>query len=101
MQLLTHPHAAGYVQNPISVYYCRAAGGYIARCIAEVTNTPWGERVTFAFDPAGDTVAKSLHVSPLMDMQGLWCATTGFHVILATSLHAASALLATRRSRCA
>jgi hypothetical protein len=48
--LLTHPPAAGYTQNPISVYYCYGArGGRLERCIAEVTNTPWAERVTFLF----------------------------------------------------
>lgn len=40
--------------------------------VLQVTNTPWGERVSFVFDPAGDTAPKSLHVSPLMDMQGKW-----------------------------
>ena len=38
------------------------------RCIAEVTNTPWGERVSFVFDPRGAAVPKSLHVSPFMPM---------------------------------
>ena len=36
-----HPMAAGYVQNPISIYYCYSAGGELTMCIAEVTNTPW------------------------------------------------------------
>lgn len=76
VRLLTHPHSAGYVQNPISVYYCHDTAGRLIACIAEVTNTPWGERVTFVFDPAGDTVPKSLHVSPLMDMQGQWTLKT-------------------------
>ena len=39
----------------------------------QVTNTPWGERVTFKFDPAGDATPKALHVSPFMDMQNEWC----------------------------
>ena len=60
--LLTDPAAAGYHQNPISVYYCYDAAGALATCIAEVTNTPWGERVTFLFDPNKDVVPKSLHV---------------------------------------
>jgi DUF1365 family protein len=57
-----------YAQNPISVYYCYSdsSPATLQRCIAEVTNTPWGERVTFPFNPAGFTVPKSLHVSPLM-----------------------------------
>jgi DUF1365 family protein len=41
-------------------------------CVAEVTNTPWGERVVFNFDPAGQRVPKALHVSPFMDMLGDW-----------------------------
>uniref|UniRef100_J3MIM3 Uncharacterized protein n=2 Tax=Oryza brachyantha TaxID=4533 RepID=J3MIM3_ORYBR len=41
-------------------------------CIAEVTNTPWGERVMFTFQPGSDLVAKPLHVSPFMDMLGNW-----------------------------
>lgn len=50
MRLLTHPPAAGYTQNPISVYYCYSPDGQrLERCLAEVTNTPWAERVTFLF----------------------------------------------------
>jgi DUF1365 family protein len=37
-----------------------------------VTNTPWGERVTFVFDPKGQRVQKALHVSPFMDMGNVW-----------------------------
>ena len=72
VKLLTHPISAGYIQNPISVYYCHDAAGRLQLCIAEVTNTPWAERVTFLFRPEGETVAKSLHVSPLMDMSSTW-----------------------------
>ncbi|KAI8010357.1 hypothetical protein LOK49_LG06G01009 [Camellia lanceoleosa] len=32
----------------------------------KVTNTPWGERVSFLFDPTTDLVAKSQHISPFM-----------------------------------
>lgn len=46
--------------------------GAPARAIAEVTNTPWGDRVRFAFDPAGDQSPKALHVSPFMDMGNTW-----------------------------
>ena len=107
VRLLTSPWTFGYVQNPISVYYCyeksvpgRNPGtnhpgtnpgtsgaasssasprdadasprGRLAACVAEVTNTPWGERVVFNFDPKGQRVPKSLHVSPFMDMLGDW-----------------------------
>ncbi|KAK9908354.1 hypothetical protein WJX75_006503 [Coccomyxa subellipsoidea] len=70
--LLTTPVSAGYTQNPISVYYCKEAGGSLRHCIAEVTNTPWGERVTFLFHPEGQDVPKAMHVSPLMDMKSTW-----------------------------
>jgi len=34
--LLSNPVVGGYVQNPISVYYCFDAAGKLAKCIAEV-----------------------------------------------------------------
>ncbi|KAJ9135850.1 hypothetical protein P3X46_032978 [Hevea brasiliensis] len=73
--LLTIPPSVGYDQNPLSVYYCYDLEGsiqHLKKCIAEVTNTPWGERVIFVFDPNSDLVAKPLHVSPFMDMLGDW-----------------------------
>ncbi|KAL3524589.1 hypothetical protein ACH5RR_012961 [Cinchona calisaya] len=74
--LLTIPPSVGYEQNPLCVYYCYDVEGSSTRnlkkCIAEVTNTPWGERVSFLFDPKYDIVAKPLHVSPFMDMFGNW-----------------------------
>lgn len=71
--LLTNPVSVGYHQNPISVYFCYSADMRLQQCIAEVTNTPWGERVTFLFDPRGTHTPKSLHVSPMMDMKNTWC----------------------------
>lgn len=79
--VLTTPPAAGYSQNPISVYYLwdgeQDARGFLPQeppstALAVVTNTPWGARVCFAFDPRGDKVAKCLHVSPFMDMDATW-----------------------------
>uniref|UniRef100_A0A7S4NED0 Uncharacterized protein n=1 Tax=Guillardia theta TaxID=55529 RepID=A0A7S4NED0_GUITH len=70
--LFTNPKSAGYHQNPITVYYCYNLDGTLVNCIAEVTNTPWGERVTFLFDPKGDNVPKTLHVSPFLDMNRAW-----------------------------
>ncbi|XP_031376635.1 uncharacterized protein LOC116192273 isoform X2 [Punica granatum] len=71
----TNGPVVGYEQNPLSLYYCyerSSSGQDLQKCIAEVTNTPWGERVTFVFDPNSDLVAKPLHVSPFMDMLGNW-----------------------------
>lgn len=85
VHLLTTPLCFGCLMNPISVYFCfdgkanddsdaapssDSAGEAVRfRCIAEVTNTPWGERVVFAFDPAGEEVPKALHVSPFMAIE--------------------------------
>ena len=45
VRLLTHLRYAGYVFNPVSFYYCFGADGTRLECIvAEITNTPWGER---------------------------------------------------------
>ncbi|XAR59349.1 hypothetical protein NMG60_11015155 [Bertholletia excelsa] len=77
--LLTIPSSVGYEQNPLSLYYCYEVEGSaktLKKCIAEVTNTPWGERVSFLFNPNADLVAKSLHVSPFMDMLGNWSIKT-------------------------
>ncbi|CAI0545014.1 unnamed protein product [Linum tenue] len=75
--LLTIPPSVGYEQNPLSLYYCYDgdvddSASNLTKCIAEVTNTPWGERVAFVFNPNSDLVAKPLHVSPFMDMMGNW-----------------------------
>lgn len=75
VHLLLIPASAGFEENPIAVYYCRGEGrgegverveGELECCIAEVTNTPWGDRVRFAFDPKGDEVGHPSHSpSPL------------------------------------
>ncbi|KAL0363578.1 UNVERIFIED_CONTAM: hypothetical protein Scaly_1313000 [Sesamum calycinum] len=88
--LLTIPPSVGYEQNPLSLYYCYDVEGSkrtLRKCIAEVTNTPWGERVTFLFNPNSDLVAKPLHVSPFMDMLGNWSVKTNdpadnLHVVI-------------------
>ncbi|KAI3455998.1 hypothetical protein Pfo_012661 [Paulownia fortunei] len=88
--LLTIPPSVGYEQNPLSLYYCYDVEGFtrtLRKCIAEVTNTPWGERVTFLFNPDSDLVAKPLHVSPFMDMLGNWSMKTNepadyLHVVI-------------------
>jgi len=49
-----------------------AAAAVPVKGIAEVTNTPWGDRVRFVFRPAGDESPKALHVSPFMDMDNTW-----------------------------
>ncbi|CAD6221170.1 unnamed protein product [Miscanthus lutarioriparius] len=77
VHLLTIPKSVGYEQNPLSIYYCydsavQGQDGELRMCIAEVTNTPWGERVMFTFQPGSDLISKPLHVSPFMDMHSNW-----------------------------
>ena len=84
IRVLTHLRYFGYVQNPVTFYYCFAPDGDVVETIlSEITNTPWGERHTYAVSnttPDGEPVAnssatgldhnfdKAFHVSPFMDM---------------------------------
>ncbi|MGH3821536.1 MAG: DUF1365 domain-containing protein [Pseudonocardiaceae bacterium] len=78
VRLLTHLRSFGHCFNPVSVYYCYAPGGErLEAIVAEVTNTPWGERhayvLTWDHNPTDAAVPsgsfdKALHVSPFMGM---------------------------------
>ncbi|HET6554303.1 MAG TPA: DUF1365 domain-containing protein [Dyella sp.] len=78
IRVLAHPRYAGYVFNPVSFYYCYEADDSALACIvAEITNTPWGERHAYILpvDSAerhGRALAwdfdKQFHVSPFMAM---------------------------------
>lgn len=70
--LLTHLRYAGYVFNPISIYYCCDRSDALRLVMADVRNT-YGGRRRYWLDPADDrpqrfqaTVAKTLFVSPFM-----------------------------------
>jgi len=69
VRVLTQLRSFGHCFNPVSFYYCLdVAGEEVESVIAEVTNTPWGERHAYVL-PAGTAyVDKSLHVSPFMGM---------------------------------
>ncbi len=77
IRLLTHLRYLGHCFNPVSFYYCfDAAGERVRAVVAEVTNTPWGERHAYVLpvaerSPGGvihGELEKALHVSPLMGM---------------------------------
>ena len=78
IRLLTHLSYFGYSFNPISVYYCFDRDDTrVETIVAEVSNTPWGERHCYVLSDNmnfGDgrtrefTTDKKLHVSPFMDM---------------------------------
>ena len=49
--LLANWRYFGYQNNPIAVYYCYdAAGEQLQYVVAEVTNTPWGERHSYVLE---------------------------------------------------
>jgi DUF1365 family protein len=77
VRLLTQVRSLGYVFNPVSFYYCFAAGGRtLAAVVAEITNTPWNERHVYVV-PAGangaaDSFDKAFHVSPFFPLNQLY-----------------------------
>jgi uncharacterized protein len=75
VRLLTNLRYFGHIFNPVSFYYCfDRAGERVEHVLAEVTNTPWGERHVYLLERNGDErvirgeIEKSFHVSPLMGM---------------------------------
>jgi DUF1365 family protein len=78
IRLLTHLRYFGHCFNPVSFYYCYDAADSRVECIvAEVNNTPWGERHCYVLDePRPPRSArhfcyrsvKAMHVSPFMPM---------------------------------
>ncbi|MFO1052543.1 MAG: DUF1365 domain-containing protein [Planctomycetota bacterium] len=79
VRMLTQLRCFGYCFNPVTFYYCFAADGATLQAIlAEITNTPWGERHAYVVDAwqaaaqGGVLVArfdKRFHVSPFMRME--------------------------------
>ncbi|XP_057771312.1 uncharacterized protein LOC130991223 [Salvia miltiorrhiza] len=73
--LLTTPASVGYRCSPVNIYYCYDIQGskrIFKRCLIEGSNTPWGESVTFVFNPTSDLVPKCEYISPFSDMLGHW-----------------------------
>jgi len=77
IRLLTHLRYYGYCFNPVSFYYCfDPEDTRVDAILAEITNTPWGERHAYVLPrtPAMNGVmrfrfGKGFHVSPFMPMQ--------------------------------
>lgn len=84
IRLLTHLRCFGHNFNPVSFYYCFAPDGeHVTAVVAEVTNTPWGERHAYVLDVGevsdhgsaaiiSGRFEKVLHVSPLMGMDHVY-----------------------------
>jgi DUF1365 family protein len=74
VRLLTQVRALGYVFNPVSFYYCFTRdGGAVQAVVAEITNTPWGERHRYVLSAerhgARARFEKAFHVSPFFPME--------------------------------
>ena len=76
MLLLSQPRAFGLTFDPVSFVYCMDASGRRTEAVlAEVSNTPWGERHVYTLT-GGETgggrhrfdATKRLHVSPFFGM---------------------------------
>jgi DUF1365 family protein len=75
IRLLTHLRYCGYVFNPVSFYYCcDATGEQVETIVAEVSNTPWGERCCYVLPGPRAETGKAMHVSPFMpmDLRYVW-----------------------------
>jgi len=78
IRLLTHLRYFGYCFNPVSFYYCFDESGVkVETIVAEVNNTPWGERHCYVLDNPQSVAhaqylryrtQKAMHVSPFMPM---------------------------------
>lgn len=96
IRLLTHLRYFGFVFNPISLYYCfDSTATRLEMIVADVRNTPWGERYQYvhAVPDSADarlSVDKAFHVSPFMpmDIQYDWHVTAPAETL---SVHMASA----------
>ena len=86
VRVLTHPRTLGTCFNPVSFYYAFDGAEQLQAVVADVTNTPWGDRHAYVLrhaDPGRPTAvlrgahAKALHVSPFQPMERAhhWAAT--------------------------
>lgn len=77
VRLLANPRYLGVGFNPVSFLFLHTPDGGLDSVIAEVTNTPWGERTAYVLDwdgHAGDepitcSFEKGMHVSPFQSME--------------------------------
>lgn len=78
IRLLTHLRYFGYVFNPVSFYFCYdGEDRHVETIVAEITNTPWGERHCYVLGTRGNLgqgerkryrLDKGFHISPFIDM---------------------------------
>ncbi len=78
VRMLTHLRYFGFLFNPVSFYYCfDGHAGQPEAIVAEVSNTPWGERHLYVLPVSQNRSSgvrmrfdhdKEFHVSPFMPM---------------------------------
>jgi uncharacterized protein len=68
IRVLTQLRTLGHCFNPISLYYCFGDDERLEAVVAEVTNTPWGERHAYVLDGRRSEHEKAMRVSPFMGM---------------------------------
>jgi DUF1365 family protein len=78
VRMLTHLRYFGHVFNPVSFYYCFDRNDqFVETIVAEVNNTPWGERHCYVLPQSMNRGTgsharyhpdKVFHVSPFMEM---------------------------------
>jgi DUF1365 family protein len=75
IRLLTNLRSFGHCFNPVSFYYCFDDDEQLEAVVADVTNTPWGEKHAYVLPRGQDgrkvltgESAKKMHVSPFMGM---------------------------------
>jgi DUF1365 family protein len=82
IRLLTNLRYFGFGMNPVSFYYCfDETGERVDTIVAEVNNTPWGERHCYVLTPDLERreqsakvyrFDKDFHVSPFMGMKQVY-----------------------------
>lgn len=90
--MLAGARVAGYVFDPLTVYWCFGADGSLQHVVAEVHNT-YGERDAYLLHPderGRDEVDKHFYVSPFFDTSGRYrmqLALDSRHVAVSIDLH--------------
>lgn len=96
IRLLANWRYWGLAMNPIATYYCFDETEQLQYIVAEVTNTPWKERVSYVLNCDPDKkrqriiFSKAMHVSPFnpMAMDYHWCSNNpGKRLSLAIDTH--------------
>ena len=102
VHLLTNLRFWGYCFNPVSYVYACDSEGRLALLGAEVTSTPWKERIVYWMRPEAPAkawsfnVAKAMHVSPFlpMDLRYRWSFTAPEETLaVRMALHQGEALV--------